>query len=172
MNLIYQLRNLFTPHRETALPTPATSYKELLSNLDELCTRLPDGEAFLITGDGEFTVRLTWKPQAEKPAKRIFSLNGHNEATEWIEKEEEEKASDKPEENLQPVDSKSNAVKDTPEKPAEELTEKKESKQRQLMQRLSRYLKLHYTFRYNLLTERTECARLNTEELDDSHHLT
>ena len=45
MNLIYQLRNLFTPHRETALPTPATSYKELLSNLDELCTRLPDGEA-------------------------------------------------------------------------------------------------------------------------------
>ena len=40
-----------------------------------------------------------------------------------------------------------------------------------MMQRLSRYLKLHYAFRYNLLTERTECARLNTEVVDDSHHL-
>ena len=40
------------------------------------------------------------------------------------------------------------------------------------MQRLSRYLKLHYAFRYNLLTERTECARLNTEKADESHLLT
>ena len=41
-----------------------------------------------------------------------------------------------------------------------------------MMQRLSRYLKLHYAFRYNLLTERTECARLNTEKADESHLLT
>ena len=40
------------------------------------------------------------------------------------------------------------------------------------MQRLSRYLKLHYAFRYNLLTERTECARLNAEKADEAHHLT
>ena len=85
MNLIYQLRNLFTPRREAAQPAPANSCKELLSNLDQLCARLPEGEALLITGDGEFTVRLTWKPQTEKPAKRTFSLNGHNEAVEWIE---------------------------------------------------------------------------------------
>ena len=148
MNLIYQLRNLFTPRREAALPAPASSCKELLSNLDQLCARLPEGEAFLITGDGEFTVRLTWKPQTEKPARRTFSLNGHNEAVEWVED------GDTTEENK-----------------TEEQKDKKDSKQRQMMQRLTRYLKLHYTFRYNLLTERTECARLNTEAADDSHHL-
>ena len=48
----------------------------------------------------------------------------------------------------------------------------KEPKQQRMMQRLSRYLKLHYAFRYNLLTERTECARLNTEKADESHLLT
>ena len=145
MNLIYQLRNLFTPRREAALPAPASSCKELLSNLDQLCARLPEGEALLITGDGEFTVRLTWKPQTEKPARRTFSLNGHNEAVEWIED------GDTTEENK-----------------TEEQKDRKESKQRQMMQRLSRYLKLHYAFRYNLLTERTECARLDTEAVDDS----
>ena len=40
------------------------------------------------------------------------------------------------------------------------------------MQRLSRYLKLYYAFRYNLLTERTECARLDTGKADEAHHLT
>ena len=159
MNLISNLKHLFVTRR-AALPASATSYNELLSNLDELCTRLPGGEAFLITGDGEFTVRLTWKPQQEKPVKRMFSLNGRNEATEWI--------------RTETTETKTVAVKDTlVKKMAEAETEEKsrESKQRQMMQRLSRYLKLHYAFRYNLLTERTECARLNTEELDDSHHL-
>lgn len=143
MNLIHQFRNLFTSRREAPLSTPANPYGELLSNLDELCGRLPDGEAFLVTGDGEFTVRLTWKPRTANPAKRIFSLNGRNEATEWIEDN------------------------DT----TEEQRDLKESKQRQMVQRLTRYLKLHYAFRYNLLTERTECARLDTETADDPHHL-
>ena len=41
-----------------------------------------------------------------------------------------------------------------------------------MMQRLSRYLKLHYAFRYNLLTERTECARLDTEKTGENHYFT
>ena len=56
-------------------------------------------------------------------------------------------------------------------KPVAQQAEK-EPKQQRMMQRLSRYLKLHYAFRYNLLTERTECARLNTEKADESHLLT
>ena len=52
--------------------------------------------------------------------------------------------------------------KSQPEKP---------SRQQQMMQRLTRYLKLHYAFRYNLLTERTECARINTDLTNDPHHL-
>ena len=151
MNFLCNLKQLFSPQR-TILPATSRSCKELLSDLDRMCARLPQGEALLITGDGEFTVRLTWKPQTEKPAKRTFSLSGRNEAVEWIEDD------------------------GVIEEPAEEDRTKKqkdsmESKQRRMMQRLSRYLKLHYAFRYNLLTERTECAHLNTEELDDSHHL-
>ncbi|HIZ91164.1 MAG TPA: DUF3874 domain-containing protein [Candidatus Bacteroides merdavium] len=151
MNFLCNLKQLFSPQR-TILPATSRSCKELLSDLDRMCARLPQGEALLITGDGEFTVRLTWKPQTEKPAKRTFSLSGRNEAVEWIEDD------------------------GVIEEPAEEDRTRKqkdsmESKQRRMMQRLSRYLKLHYAFRYNLLTERTECAHLNTEELDDSHHL-
>ena len=156
MNLICKLRDFFTPRREADLPTPATLYNELLSNLDELCGRLPGGEVFFITGDGEFTVRLTWKPQTEKPVKRIFNLNGRNKATEWIEEKEAEPETD--------------ALKNAPQLQPEESINKK-SKQRQVIQRLTRYLRLHYTFRYNLLTERTECARLSTEDVDNSHHL-
>ena len=94
--------------------------------------------------------------------KRMFSLDGHGKATEWI--------------KTKTTDTKIVAMKDAAMKPVKEETKKeeetpRESKQRRMMQRFSRYLKLHYVFRYNLLTERTECARLNTEELDDSHTL-
>ena len=157
MNLIYQLRDLFTSRREAPLPAPANSYRELLSNLNEYCGRLPGGEVFLVTGDGEFTVHLTWTPQTPRPDKRIFSLNGRNEVTEWVEQEEAEPETD--------------TLKDKDKEQAEEAVDRKDSRQRRIMQRLTRYLKLHYAFRYNLLTERTECARLDTEAADDSHRL-
>ena len=161
MNLVSNLKQLFFPGK-TALPTPNRSCGELLHDLDRLCARLPQGEAFFITGDGEFTVRLTWKPRQEKPVKRMFSLNGQGEAREWIEPEKT---------GAEPVVVKDAAVKEMKtEKRAEEKP--RESKQLQLTRRLNRYLKLHYAFRYNLLTERTECARLDTEALEDSHHLT
>ena len=161
MNLVSNLKQLFFPGK-TALPTPNRSCGELLHDLDRLCARLPQGEAFFITGDGEFTVRLTWKPRQEKPVKRMFSLNGQGEAREWIEPEKT---------SAEPVVVKDAAVKEMKtEKRAEEKP--RESKQLQLTRRLNRYLKLHYAFRYNLLTERTECARLDTEALEDSHHLT
>jgi len=103
-----------------------------------------------VTGDGEFTVRLTWKPRQEDAEKRMFSLNGQNEVTEWVE-------------------TAPSAVE--AKKPVAQQAEK-EPKQQRMMQRLSRYLKLHYAFRYNLLTERTECARLDAEKADEAHHLT
>ena len=120
------------------------------TNLNRACSYLPEGQAFLVTGDGEFTVRLTWKPRQEDAEKRMFSLNGQNEVTEWVE-------------------TAPSAVE--AKKPVAQQAEK-EPKQQRMMQRLSRYLKLHYAFRYNLLTERTECARLNTEKADESHLLT
>lgn len=145
MNLICQLRDFFFREEPSV-----SSYDRLLADLNRACSSLPEGQAFLVTGDGEFTVRLTWKPQQQNPEKRMFSLNGQDEVTEWVE-------------------TAPSAVE--AKKPVAQQAEK-ELKQQRMMQRLSRYLKLHYAFRYNLLTERTECARLNTEKADEAHLLT
>ena len=145
MNLICQLKDFFFREEPSV-----SSYDRLLADLNRACSHLPEGQAFLVMGDGEFTVRLTWKPRQEDAEKRMFSLNGQDEVTEWVE-------------------TAPSAVE--AKKPVAQQAEK-EPKQQRMMQRLSRYLKLHYAFRYNLLTERTECARLNTEKADESHLLT
>lgn len=146
MNLICQLRDFFFREEPSV-----SSYDRLLADLNRACSSLPEGQAFLVTGDGEFTVRLTWKPQQMNPDKRMFSLNGQDEVTEWVE--------------AAPTATKEQKSVDIEKR-------EKEPKQKRMIQRLSRYLKLHYAFRYNLLTERTECARLNTEKADESHLLT
>ena len=145
MNLICQLKDFFFREEPSV-----SSYDRLLADLNRACSSLPEGQAFLVMGDGEFTVRLTWKPQQTNPDKRMFSLNGQNEVAEWVE-------------------TAPSAVE--AKKPVAQQAEK-EPKQQRMMQRLSRYLKLHYAFRYNLLTERTECARLDMEKADEAHHLT
>ena len=145
MNLICQLRDFFFREEPSV-----SSYDRLLADLNRACSSLPEGQAFLVTGDGEFTVRLTWKPRQEDAEKRMFSLNGQDEVTEWVE-------------------TAPSAVE--AKKPVAQQAEK-EPKQQRMIQRLSRYLKLHYAFRYNMLTERTECARLNAEKADEAHHLT
>ena len=146
MNLICQLRDFFFREGPSA-----SSYDRLLADLNRVCSRLPEGQAFLVTGDGEFTVRLTWKPQQTNLDKHMFSLNGQDEVTEWIE-------------------AVPTATKEP--KPVDIEKGEKKPKQQRMMQCLSRYLKLHYAFRYNLLTERTECARLDMEKADEAHHLT
>ena len=145
MNLICQLRNFFFREEPSV-----SSYDRLLADLNRACSSLPEGQAFLVMGDGEFTVRLTWKPQQMNPDKRMFSLNGQDEVTEWIE-------------------AVPTATKEP--KPVDIEKGEKEPKQKRMMQRLSRYLKPRYAFRYNLLTERTEYARLNTEATNSVHHL-
>ena len=191
MNLITNLRNWFLPwnnaHKSptTGTPTasPAASYEQLLTDLQHVCHRLPGGEIFVVMGGGEFSVRMTWTPDdcAKNEQKRMFSLNGGNEIIEWVDTqpEEDDEARIQTMEQ-QPVIEK-DTVKDklinTPPKalaaPAEESPTQPEklSRQQQMMQRLTRYLKLHYAFRYNLLTERTECARVNNDLTNDPHHL-
>ncbi|WP_441293841.1 hypothetical protein, partial [Bacteroides sp. CAG:633] len=99
-------------------------------------------------GGGEFSVRMTWTPDdcAKNEQKRMFSLNGGNEIIEWVDaqpKEEQMKETAKD-------DTVANVtIEESPAQP------EKPSRQQQMMQRLTRYLKLHYAFRYNLLTERT-----------------
>ena len=128
MNLICQLRNFFFREEPSV-----SSYDRLLADLNRACSSLPEGQAFLVMGDGEFTVRLTWKPQQTNPNKRMFSLNGQNEVAEWVET----------------APSAAEA-----KKPVAQQAEK-EPKQQRMMQRLSRYLKLHYAFTYTPVDNRT-----------------
>ena len=166
MALIANLKNWFLPWNTrkdnttndttgTAAASSVCSYEQLFTDLQHVCTRLPGGEVFVVLGGGEFSVRLTWTPdaRAKDERKRMFSLNGRNEITEWV--------------DAQPTVPEADAVK-----AAKKTEMEKPSRQQQMMQRLGRYLKLHYAFRYNLLTERTECARMDTGREDDPHRLT
>ena len=191
MNLITNLRNWFLPwnnaHKSPTTGTPAASpaapYEQLLTDLQHVCHRLPGGEIFVVMGGGEFSVRMTWTPDdlAKGEQKRMFSLNGGNEIIEWVDAQPEEADEARIQTMEQhPViekDTVKDALKNTPKEegaaPAEESSAQPEkpSRQQQMMQRLTRYLKLHYAFRYNLLTERTECARVNNNLTSDPHHL-
>jgi len=190
MNLITNLKNWFLPwnnaHKSPITGTPAASpaapYEQLLTDLQHVCHRLPEGEIFVVMGGGEFSVRMTWTPddRAKGEQKRMFSLNGGNEIIEWVDAQPEETAEARILTMEQPPviekDTVKDALKNTPKEdvaPTEEspAQPEKPSRQQQMMQRLTRYLKLHYAFRYNLLTERTECARINTDLTSDPHHL-
>ncbi|WP_113740878.1 VapE domain-containing protein [Bacteroides ndongoniae] len=190
MNLITNLKNWFLPwnnaHKSPTTGTPAASpaapYEQLLTDLQHVCHRLPEGEIFVVMGGGEFSVRMTWTPddRAKGEQKRMFSLNGGNEIIEWVDAQPEETAEARILTMEQPPviekDTVKDALKNTPKEdvaPTEEspAQPEKPSRQQQMMQRLTRYLKLHYAFRYNLLTERTECARINTDLTNDPHHL-
>ena len=191
MNLITNLRNWFLPwnnaHKSptTGTPTasPVASYEQLLTDLQHVCHRLPGGEIFIVMGGGEFSVRMTWTPDdlAKGEQKRMFSLNGGNEIIEWVDTQPEEADEARIQTmEQQPVIEKDtvkaalkNALKEEVATPAEEspAQPEKPSRQQQMMQCLTRYLKLHYAFRYNLLTERTECARVNNDLTNDPHHL-
>ena len=199
MNLITNLKSWFLPwnttrkdnttnettntNDTTTAAAAASAYEQLFADLQHVCTRLPGGEVFIVMGGGEFSVRMTWTPdnRTKGEQKRMFSLNGGNEIIEWVDAQPDEAAEARILTMEQPPVIEENTVKDAEkDAPKEEVTApaeespaqpEKPSRQQQMMQRLTRYLKLHYAFRYNLLTERTECARINTDLTNDPHHL-
>ena len=138
----------------------------LLANLQRICAMLPDGEASVVMGRNKLDICLTWDTAMQANANNIkkknkefqFWLNGKSEVVEWAEtpiKEEKTKT--------EPVVQEEVAVKDIAKPTRQQLT----------MRRLLNFLQLHYAFRYNRLTDRAECAVLNTEQPDeDVHHLT
>ena len=126
---------------------------------------LPDGEASVVMGRNKLDICLTWDTAVQANADSIkknkefqFWLNGKSEVVEWAEtpmKEEKTKT--------EPVVQEEVTVKETVKPTRQQLT----------MRRLLNFLQLHYAFRYNRLTDRPECAVLNTESPDqDPHHLT
>ena len=136
----------------------------LLANLQRICAMLPDGEASVIMGRNKLDICLTWDTAVQANADSIkknkefqFWLNGKSEVVEWAETQEKETA------KTEPVVQEEVTVKETAKPTRQQLT----------MRRLLNFLQLHYAFRYNRLTDRAECAVLNTESPDqDTHHLT
>ena len=136
----------------------------LLSNLQRICAMLPDGEASVVMGRNKLDICLTWDTAMQANADSIkknkefqFWLNGKSEVVEWAETQEKEKA------ETEPVVKEEVTVKETV----------RPTRQQLIMRRLLNFLQLHYAFRYNRLTDRAECAVLNTElSNEDTHHLT
>ena len=95
----------------------------------------------------------------------MFSLNANGEVIQWTEEKPDGVAD--PRVRVIPMSRKDKDSAKEKARPGEA----KPSKQQRMMQSLVRYLKLNYAFRYNRLADRTECARLNPDAMDDGHHL-
>ena len=167
MNLIANLKGRLGGliHPDTKKKEPL-SYEQLLRSLQRACAHMQDGEAFILMDKGEFSVRLTWTPDAGCTQKRLmFSLDGEGKATEWTDVKPDGVADTR----IQILPLQREEAASAKESPRQ--SEAKPSRQQRMMRELVRYLKLNYAFRYNRLTERTECARLNPDAVEDAHHL-
>ena len=95
MNLITRLRNFFYETQTPQLPNTEKNaaadhtllYQQLLSALQQACADVPGGKAFLVCGNGEFGIRLTWTPEANAPAmpKQVYCIEANGKATSWEE---------------------------------------------------------------------------------------
>ena len=154
MNLIASLKSFFH-HTSRRLEQPSASvsqdlplYRQMLADLQNACAGVPDGRAFIALGDGEITLQVTWTPTGTAPhnaTRRLFRIDGTGEVSEWAEEAE----------TSAPVVKEKEAEASRP------------PKQQQMMRQLVRHLRLHYAFRYNRLTDCTECARLDAD--GDTH---
>ena len=170
MNLLTNLKRYFwgadTPTRNEKPAQDQTSYHQLLLSLQQACAHMPEGEAFITLDKGEFSVRMTWNPEHNKGQEPLmFCLNAQGEVIQWTEEKPDGVVD--PRVRVLPMSRQDNAS--AKEKPRQ--SEAKPSKQQRMMQGLTRYLKLNYAFRYNKLTDRAECAKLNLDAVDDAHHL-
>ena len=169
MNLFHHFLHLLSgSSKKSAAPVrnefEPNNCEYLLSNLQRICAMLPDGEASVVMGRNKLDICLTWDTAMQANADSIkknkefqFWLNGKSEVVEWAETQEKETA------KTEPVVKEEVTVKETAKPTRQQLT----------MRRLLNFLQLHYAFRYNRLTDRAECAVLNTESPDqDTHHLT
>ena len=169
MNLFHHFLHLLSgSSKKPAAPvcneSEPNNCEYLLSNLQRICAMLPDGEASVVMGRNKLDICLTWDTAMQANTNNIkknkefqFWLNGKSEVVEWAETQEKEKA------ETESVVHEEVTVKETTKPTRQQLT----------MRRLLNFLQLHYAFRYNRLTDRAECAVLNTENPDqDTHHLT
>ena len=171
MNLFQHFRHLLSGASKKPAAPVRNEYEPnnceyLLANLQRICAMLPDGEASVVMGRNKLDIYLTWDTAMQANADNIkkknkefqFWLNGKSEVVEWVETHEGEEKTE-----LKATEKENVAVKES----------SNPTRQQQTMRRLLAFLQLHYAFRYNRMTDRAECAILNTEQPDeDAHQLT
>ena len=176
MNFITSLWRLWNARQ---LPTSAAESQpeadvtdRMLSGIQRLCATLPQGEAEVWLRNGEITFSVKWATD-EDAATHIgngfyFLLNGENEEVKVAKLASDAIPSQKPtdtqihENNLRPrIEAEGNNLenKKTELKKTEE-EEVRPSRQSKILKQLMTFLQLHYAFRYNRLTDQTECAAL------------
>jgi len=164
MNAIAHFWHLWKARK---LPTSALSStkvgntERMLRSLQQICAALPQGEAEVWLHTGRLQISLLWNPEekSQETSGIYFLLNGQNEKVKYAEYEEE---------NDLKVKAKTNSTR--------EENSEKTNRQLNTLKKLLNYLQLHYAFRYNRLTDRTEyavCSDIKTEgcKEDEQHEL-
>ena len=178
MNLFTSLWRLWNARQlptSAAAPQPEADVTDrLFPGIQRLCASLPQGEAEVWLRNGEITFSVKWA--ADEAALSglgngfCFLLNGQNnevkvaELTEAPSDATVHTSTHSPE---APRNQKNESIKNesqtqqkvsfsgSPSKPVVQP-----SRQQNLLQQLLDYLRQHYAFRYNQLTDQTECAAL------------
>ncbi len=157
---------------------PSQDYNvRMVTMLHNLCSALPEGAVLVDMKHGEFNLCVRWnadaQPQTEQQEHLVFSLESNSDAvTIYKDVEEDEDKTEVEKTVSQQVESAIispqpvQEVEQTIEQEAareQRREERKEQRLRDSMSRLEEHLQTHYDFRYNLLTEQTECARTTDE---------
>lgn len=148
MNIITNIKRMFLGGGSaTTIHKDETATLPILRRMQAVCAALPDGQVFVKMDDGELNICLKWNASAGHGlAHQLFSLDGTGLVTLYNGTEADK-----------------SATSDTQAYGKECI--KRDDACSSLSQRLGRFLMTHYAFRYNTLTEQTECAELT----DDAH---
>src|SRR5574344_2618267 len=132
-------------------------YSSVLNRIQTICNVLPGSEMLLDVHNGEICMRLKWNPlimNNQMPTiNKVISAQNITEAEEIPEATAEESATGEPADTS--IEKEMNS-KD------EEKTEKSP------FAKLYSFLKKNYIFRYNMLTEQTECAKIHSENKEQT----
>ena len=169
---IEAVHRIFHPHR----PTAATRTFLFLRQLQQICAQLPEGQAELAVTQGQINLCLLWK--AASPVKEesrpgwILQMNGTSRQLTYAEAEFVQAGSYESGDALSRKNAISrkeqmNSQKATDNQARESRTPAQPSKIQQALSALRNYMQLRYAFRYNRLTDCTECAA----RTDDGHIL-
>ena len=184
MNLFTSLWRLWNARQlptSAAAPQPEADVTDrLFPGIQRLCSSLPQGEAEVWLRNGEITFSVKWA--ADEAALSglgngfCFLLNGQNNEVKVAElteapsdatvptptrspeatgnqKNESIKNESQTQQKVSLSESRAESRSESPSKPAVQP-----SRQQNLLQQLLDYLRQHYAFRYNQLTDQTECA--------------